>query len=59
MTGLFRRYGGFFSKLKAEKVEIRQIFTDLIESHERMKDFSLLIEINEKFFTFVNLSKIH
>lgn len=47
MTGLFRRYGGFFGKLKAEKVEIRQIATDLIERLKRAKDFSILFEINE------------
>ena len=47
MAGLFRRYGGVFGKLKAEKVEIRQIATDLIERLKRAKDISLLFEINE------------
>jgi len=47
MTGLFRRYGGFFGKLKTEKVEIRQIATDLIERLKRAKNFSILFEINE------------
>ena len=47
MASLFRRYGGFFGKLKAEKIEIRQIATDLTEKLKRAKDLSLLFEINE------------
>jgi len=47
MTHLLRKYGGFFGKLKAEKVEIRQIATDLIKSLRRIKDFSILFEFNE------------
>ena len=47
MTGLFRRYGGFFGKLKDQKVDIRQIATDLIERLKIIKDSSKLFEINE------------
>ena len=47
MKGLFRRYGGFFGKLKEEKIDIRQIATDLIESLKEIKDSSLLFELNE------------
>lgn len=49
ITYLLRKYGGFFGKLKAEKVEITQIASDLMNKLERMKDFSLLIEINENY----------
>ena len=47
MTGIFRRYGGFFGQLKNDKVEIRQIATDLIERLKKIKDSSRLFEINE------------
>ena len=47
MAGLFRRYGGSFGQLKDDKVETRQIATDLIERLKKIKDSSRIFEINE------------
>ena len=49
ITHLLRKFGGFFGKFKTEKIGITQIASDLMNKLKRMKNFSLLIEINESY----------
>ncbi|MFX1569038.1 MAG: hypothetical protein ACFFCV_11805 [Promethearchaeota archaeon] len=48
MIALFKKYGGFFNKIDFKTDSLKQIIDNLFKNLEKEKDFSKMIELNEK-----------
>lgn len=48
MTSLFKKYGGFFNKINSKKLSLNQILENLLDNMKKEKNFSRMIELNEK-----------